>query len=68
MPGSPAEQSGLTAGDIIVSLDATPVDSPTTLTTLVTAHHPGDSVNLAWVDPTGQQHTATIQLAAGPPN
>jgi S1-C subfamily serine protease len=68
MPGSPAEQSGLIAGDVIVSLDATPVDSPTTLTTLVTAHHPGDSINLAWVDPTGQQHTATIQLAAGPPN
>ena len=65
---SPAAQSGLTAGDIIVSLDATPVDSPTTLTTLVTAHHPGDSVNVTWIDPAGQQHTATMQLAAGPPN
>ncbi|MBV8994191.1 MAG: trypsin-like peptidase domain-containing protein [Pseudonocardiales bacterium] len=67
-PGSPAEQSGLTAGDVIVSLDGAPVDSPSTLTTLLSAHHPGDSVQLAWVDPSGQQHTATVQLAAGPPN
>jgi S1-C subfamily serine protease len=68
MPGSPAEQSGLTSGDVIVSFDATPVDSAATLTTLLSDHHPGDSVQLTWSDPTGQQHTATIQLAAGPPN
>lgn len=67
-PGSPAEQSGLTTGDVIVSLDGAAVDSPSTLTTLLSAHHPGDSVQLAWVDPSGQQHTATVQLAAGPPN
>jgi S1-C subfamily serine protease len=67
-PGSPAEQSGLAAGDVIVSVDGAAVDSPSTLTTLLTAHHPGDSVQLAWVDPSGQQHTATVQLGAGPPN
>ncbi|MGH3721741.1 MAG: S1C family serine protease [Pseudonocardiaceae bacterium] len=67
-PGSPAEQSGLAAGDVIVSVDAVAVDSPSTLTTLLTAHHPGDSVQLAWVDPSGRQHTATVQLATGPPN
>jgi len=67
-PGSPGEQSGLATGDIIVSLDGTTVDSPTTLTTLLTDHHPGDLVRLAWVDPSGQQHNATAQLAAGPPN
>ncbi|MDQ2879778.1 MAG: S1C family serine protease [Actinomycetota bacterium] len=67
-PGSPAEQSGLTAGDVIVSVDTAAADSPATLTTLLTAHHPGDSVQLAWVDPSGQQHPATVQLAAGPPN
>lgn len=67
LPGSPAGQSGLTAGDTIVSLDTAAVDSPTTLTTLLNPHHPGDSVQLTWLDPTGQQHTATIQLATGPP-
>lgn len=68
MRGSPAEQSGLAAGDVIVSLDAAVVDSPSALATLLTGHHPGDLVRLAWVDPSGQQHTATVRLAAGPPS
>lgn len=68
MPSSPAEQSGLTAGDTIVSLDAATVDSPAALTTLLTGHHPGDVLRLAWVDVSGQQHTATVVLATGPPN
>ena len=68
MPGLPGDQSGLAAGDVIVSLNGAAVDSPTTLTTLLTGHHPGDLVRLAWVDPSGQQHNATVRLAAGPPN
>ena len=68
LPGSPAEQSGLAAGDTVVSLDTTTVDSLSTLTTLLSAHHPGDSVQLTWLDPAGQQHTATIVLTTGPPN
>ena len=66
-PGSPAEQSGLTAGDVIMSVDGAAVDSPAALTTLLSGHHPGDSVPLAWVDTSGKQHTATVQLAAGQP-
>ncbi|MGH3765973.1 MAG: S1C family serine protease [Pseudonocardiaceae bacterium] len=68
LPGSPAEQSGLAAGDTVISLDTTTVDSPSTLTTLLITHHPGDSVQLTWLDPAGQQHTATVVLATGPPN
>jgi S1-C subfamily serine protease len=68
MPGSPAAQSGLSAGDVIVSVDAAPVDSNATLTTLLAGHHPGDTMRLAWVDVSGQQHTATLRLATGPPN
>jgi S1-C subfamily serine protease len=67
-PGSPGDQTGLTAGDVIVSLDGVAVGSPTTLTTLLTGHHPGDQVGLAWVTPSGQQHNATVRLAVGPPN
>jgi S1-C subfamily serine protease len=66
-PGSPSGQSGLAAGDVIVSLDATAVDSPTTVITLLIGHHPGDLVPLAWVDPSGHQHDATVSLAVGPP-
>jgi S1-C subfamily serine protease len=66
-PGSPAERSGLAAGDVIVSLDTAPVDSPATLTTLLSGHHPGDLVRLAWVDPAGQPQDTTVRLASGPP-
>ncbi|HET9255833.1 MAG TPA: S1C family serine protease [Pseudonocardiaceae bacterium] len=68
MPGSPAGQSGLTAGDVIVSLDAMTVDSSTTLATLLNPHHPGDSVQLSWLDPAGQHHSATVVLTTGAPN
>jgi S1-C subfamily serine protease len=66
-PGSPGEQSGLAAGDVIMSLDGATVDSPTTLTSLLTAHHPGDLVRVAWADQSGQQQNAAVRLAAGPP-
>lgn len=68
MPGSPAEQVGLSAGDTIVSTGATTVDSPATLTTLLTDHHPGDTIRLTWLDVAGQSHTAAVRLVAGPPN
>jgi S1-C subfamily serine protease len=67
-PGSPSEQSGLAAGDVIVSLDGAAVDSPTTLTSLLTGHHPGDVVRVAWQDQSGQQRNAGVRLAAGPPS
>ena len=66
--GSPAGQAGLVAGDVIVSLDGTTIDSPSALASALTAHHPGDSVQLTWVDTAGQQHTATVVLSPGPPN
>jgi S1-C subfamily serine protease len=66
VPGSPAEQAGLTRGDEIVSMDGTAVDSPTKLTSLLTPHHPGDRVRVSALDQTGQPTTVTVTLAAGP--
>ena len=42
LPGSPAAQAGLAAGDVIVSVNGQTVDSPTTLSTLLGSHQPGD--------------------------
>jgi S1-C subfamily serine protease len=56
----------LGAGDEIVSLGGQAVDSATTLTNLMQSHHPGDKVQLGWVDGSGQQQTATVTLATGP--
>jgi S1-C subfamily serine protease len=65
-PGSPAQQAGLGAGDEIVSLGGQTVDSATTLTNLMQGYHPGDKVQLGWIDSSGQLHTATVSVATGP--
>ena len=66
LSGTPAAQAGLTAGSVIVSVDGQTVDSPTTLSTLLSSHHPGDKVTLGWTDASGAQHTSTVQLTSGP--
>jgi len=32
------------------------VDCPTAVITLLVSHHPGDLVQLVWLDPSGKQH------------
>jgi S1-C subfamily serine protease len=56
----------LGADDEIVSLGGQTVDSASTLTNLMQGYHPGDKVQLGWVDGAGQQHTTTATLATGP--
>lgn len=65
---SPAEQAGLAAGDTIVAVDQSAIDSAATLTNVLNRHHPGDSVRVTWIDRSGQQQDATVQLATGPPS
>jgi S1-C subfamily serine protease len=66
VPDDPAAQAGLSAGDVITSVDGQTVDSPTALTNLMDQHHPGDKVQVGWLDQAQQQHTATVQLVTGP--
>jgi len=66
LPGSPAARAGLAAGDTIVAVDGQSVDAPTSLSALLSAHHPGDHVQIGWTDTSGAQHTSTVQLASGP--
>jgi S1-C subfamily serine protease len=65
--GEPAEEAGILAGDTITSFAGTTVDSPSALTAALATHHPGDKVQIEWTDQAGQAHTATVQLASGPP-
>ncbi len=67
LAGSPGAQAGLSQGDVITSLDGSPVNSSTDLTNLLESHHPGDSVQIAWTDAAGQTHTSTAVLTTGPP-
>ena len=65
--GGPAAQAGLAAGDVVTSLDGHTVDTATTISSLLTGHHPGDKVQIGWDDSSGQSHTATVDLGTGPP-
>jgi S1-C subfamily serine protease len=64
--GTPAASIGLAAGDTITSVNGQTVDSPSRLTTLLQAAHPGDQVAIGWTDQSGTQHTARATLMAGP--
>ena len=66
MPGLPAANAGLAAGDVIVSINGHAVTSPSGIQALLGPCHPGDRVSVAWQDLSGQAHTATVVLATGP--
>jgi S1-C subfamily serine protease len=64
--GSPAANAGIVAGDVITSVGGQTVDSPSALSAVMTAHHPGDKIVITWTDQNGQSHNATVTLATGP--
>ena len=64
---SPAATAGLTGGDTITSVNGQVVSSSDALSTVMTRQKPGKSVSVSYVDANGQAHTATVTLAAGPP-
>ncbi|TMB86665.1 MAG: PDZ domain-containing protein, partial [Chloroflexi bacterium] len=64
--GSPADGAGIAEQDVITSIDRASVDSVTALRAALAHHQPGDRVLVGWVDSSGRQHTATVQLATGP--
>jgi S1-C subfamily serine protease len=61
-----ADDAGISAGDVITSFAGHTVDSPDTLSSLLNKQHPGDKVEVGWVDQSGQSHKATIELITGP--
>jgi S1-C subfamily serine protease len=65
--GTPAEQAGLQQGDVLTSLDGTPLSTTDDLRAALFAHHPGDTVTLGYTDTNGAAQTASITLASGPP-
>jgi S1-C subfamily serine protease len=67
LSGLPASKAGLTAGDTITSLGGHAISSSSDLSGLLLAHHPGDKIDVAWVDASGASHSASVQLASGPP-
>jgi S1-C subfamily serine protease len=64
--GSAAAQAGLTAGDQITSVAGHTVTSSSEIGSVLGHYHPGDKISVSWTDQSGQSHTATIALGAGP--
>jgi S1-C subfamily serine protease len=68
VPGSPAARAGLTTGDVITSIAGHPATSqPALRRTMITDLTPGQAVTITYTTSTGQQHSATLTLASGPP-
>ena len=66
-PGSPADKAGLSYGDVITSLNAKTITSPTQLVNKLLAISPGTKVTLNWVDQFGTSHRSVVKVASGPP-
>jgi S1-C subfamily serine protease len=66
VPGSAAGQAGLTAGDEITSVAGHTITSSSDIQSVLESHHPGDKISISWIDQSGQSHTATVVLTAGP--
>ncbi|MEN0133825.1 MAG: trypsin-like peptidase domain-containing protein [Rhodococcus sp. (in: high G+C Gram-positive bacteria)] len=65
--GTPADDAGIEIGDVVTEFDGIPIRSSDDLSALMIARHPGDAVELRWLDETGRQRSTTIVLEKGPP-
>ena len=68
VPGTPAANAGLTENDTIISLGGQSVTSSSSLVAVKDRYHPGDKVQVVWLDPSSPRHSATITLATGTPD
>jgi S1-C subfamily serine protease len=65
--GSPAASAGMTGGAVITAVNGQAVGSPDDLSGVLSRFHPGDTISVTWVSPSGQRTTSNLHLAAGPP-
>jgi S1-C subfamily serine protease len=64
--GSAAARAGLAAGDQITSVAGHTVTSSSQIQSVLGNYHPGNKISISWTDQSGQSHTATVTLSAGP--
>ncbi len=66
-PGSPAARAGVRSGDLVVSVDGTPIDSREAFETALSTRGPGRPMRLVLRSSSGER-TVTIQGQAPPAN
>jgi len=64
--GGPADKAGLAAGDTITSVNGHSISSPDDLTNVMLREKPGASVQVQYLDTSGQQQSTTVTLGSGP--
>lgn len=64
--GSPADQAGLLAGDVVTAINSTKTPTWTALVSTVQRLHPGDTVSVSFTDSSGVPHTVSLKLAGIP--
>jgi S1-C subfamily serine protease len=67
VPSSPADKAGLQQGDLLTTVDGTQITDFNSLRTVLFSKHPGDTVTVDYTDGLGNQASAPIVLASGPP-
>jgi len=65
--GSPAASAGMTGGAVLTAVNGQAVGSPDDFARIMTRFHPGDTISVTWVSPSGQRTTSSLHLTAGPP-
>lgn len=66
-PGGAADDAGIEPGATIVAVDGNDVASASELRDVMETLHPGDEIRVDWIDGSGNQQRATVELGAGPP-
>jgi PDZ domain-containing secreted protein len=66
VPGSPAEDAGLRAGDIVVAVDGTQIDRQHDLAGLIGQYEPGDRITLQIQRPDGDEMELRVRLGEHP--
>ena len=66
IPGEPAAGAGLSSGDVITSIEGTPVLTASGLLNVLVRYHPGDTVRVQWIDASNSTRVSNIVLAKGP--
>ncbi len=64
--GGPADQAGLRPGDVLTTIDGTPIGSANALTDVLDQRYPGNVVDMTWRDASGQDRQAKVTLGSGP--
>ncbi|MFC6359351.1 trypsin-like peptidase domain-containing protein [Luteococcus peritonei] len=68
VPDGPAAAAGITRGSTITGLDGTTITSQAALAGELAAKEPGESVEISWVDASGQSRSGTVRLGSSPVN